>query len=395
MVAVAQIYDSPDPVQDAPISQQELANILAAMTQTLLEDVSKIAGLLAEDQQKSAEVAQDWVGVAKSNFDETKAAEKAYEDALNAQKNPPWWQQLINIVVKYVLPAVMCVIAGLAFGPAAFVITAAVILATTIPVKDGKSLVGLASSAIAKGLGSAFNLSPAAQEVAEGVINVTFAVVLAIAGGGAASACAAEAATEAAVAEEAENVVSSGASKLVGFNTFVTVTGNTNSWYDVAYGSFQVADSNSGDQEKGKLIATAISMVMNIIFAIASCGVGASSLSSTSGSVSEFFESQNLVKVQKFLNNFVFVALTAKSGSSVGQAFALKDLSNLKSEMTNLQAGLKFVEGYGQLAEQNSDQVNKALKSTLTHYDTMIGNSPNYAELLFTAAKEMQRCNRA
>jgi hypothetical protein len=213
------------------ISQQELAVLLANMTQTLLEDVAKLTDISAKEQQLSAEASQDWVSVAKSNFDQTQASEKAYQASLEAQKNPPWWQQLVNVMVKYVLPIVMCAVAGLAFGPAALVITAAVILATTIPVKDGKSLVGLASSAIAQGVASATGMSPAAEEVTEGVINVTFAVVLAVVGGGAASAFAVEAAVETAATEEAETAVgeavengsSSNAGKLVGFNSFATV----------------------------------------------------------------------------------------------------------------------------------------------------------------------------
>jgi hypothetical protein len=388
------------PLPQDGISQQALMLLLAMMTQTLLDDVSKMSGMQASHAQHLAETAQDWVGAAQSQLEQTKQAEQAYQQALDAQKNPPWWQQLIDILVKYVLPAVIVLVAGIAFGPVAAAATLAVILATTVPVKDGKSLVGLAASAIAQALSKACGLNAGETEIAEGVTNVVLAVVLAVASGGASAAFAVEegaaTAVEEAVAEEAEegaSTASSGAAKMVGLGTFATVTGNTNAWYDIAFGTWQVADTNSKDQDTGKIVASIINTIITLVLSFASLKIGGSALAASdeTSTLAEWLGPHNLLKFQKIMNLLVGGTLVAKAGSLVNQGFQVKQLRDLQAEMTESKALLKLIEGFDQMASQSSTSMNATLKSTLQHFTTMLSRDPNYALVEFTAAREMQR----
>lgn len=406
------------PHQDDNISQQDLALLLAAMTQSLLTDVSKVVQLLSTQQEANATASQDNVSLASYREQQAAQAEQAYQSQLNAQKNPPWWQTLLNIVVKYVLPLVMCVVAALVFGPAAGVVALVVLAATTIPIKDGKSLVGLASAAIAKGLSEDFGWSAGVTELVEGIVNVVMATVLAVVGGGVSSAFAIGEAAETAVSEAVEDGASSAessvaddagggsnfrmnAAKTIGLTTFASVTGGTNAWYDIAYGAFQIVDTDSKDQEKGKEIATWINIIMNVVISLVSLKVSFSSITENipgaagSSTIMKLLGSQNVLTIQKCLSSFSLVAMGSQAGSTTNQGFQEKHLKELEATVTEAMADLKFIEGVDQIASQNSNSVNSTLKTTLEHYKTMLSNPVNYASVEFEAAKEMQQCNKA
>lgn len=388
--------------ENGDITPQQLAAILAAMTQTLLTDMSKLVEFLAEQQDISAQASQLDVSAAKAVQSQEEAAQKAYLQKLQEEENPPWWKKLLNVLTQYVLPIILCAVSAVIFGPAAGIISAIVFLATAVPVKDQQSLVGVISSSIAGAIGKACGWSAGTIEIVQGVLNVAMAVILAVVTGGAASsACAEEAVVETASSEveTAESSASTNAGKFVGVNTFSSVTANTNSWYDIAFGSWQITHSSQDDQEKGKLIATIFGIVMNLMVVIVSLKVSWSSATEVNenGTTLSSFEkalgSSNSTRILKVLNYISQGITGANVGASIDQAFEIQEMASLNAEITKQRGLLQLFEGLVQISSETSSAVGTNLKTRLSEYDTMLGNNPNYASVEFTAAKEMAICN--
>lgn len=363
------------------ISPQDLVMLLAAMTQVLLTDMSKTAEALAQQAEANAQVSQLEVGAANTQSQEALADQQK----LQAEQNQTVWQQIANICTKYVLPALMCVAAAAIFGPAAGLIAGAIFLATAVPIHDGKSLVSLASSGIAEGLGKDFGWSPGVIQLVQGVLNVAIAVGLAVIGGAAASAgTVGEAVEESAV----ESTLQTNAGRFTAFNAFSSTTANTNSWYDISFGIGQLVDKNSKDQDTIKNAAQIISTILNVVVALASM----------KGTYSAFSEgialsSGGSMMIQKALTSVGYVTTGASASSTIAEGVQNQSLEDLTATITQKMGSLNFIEGVDHISSQNSNSVNAALKNALSQYATMLGNNPNYASVDLTEAKELSICN--
>ncbi len=387
------------------ISPEDLATLLAAMTQELLIDMSKTVQALAQQEEANAQASQLNVGAAQSQ------AEQAVSDQqkLQAEEHQTIWQQIANAFIKYVLPALMCIVAAVIFGPAAGIIAGAIFLATAVPIKDGKSLVALASSGIADSLSKDCGWSAGTTQLVQGVLNVVIAVGLAVVSGGAASTCTAgEAVAEVAttveetvtttIEESAASTLENGsqtvsklqtsAGRFTAVNAFSSTTSNTSSWNDIAFGIWQLVDKNPSDQDKGKEIAQIINTVMNVITAFASIGVTSNAFSQglkASGTISTM--------IQKGFTAAGYVTNLAVGGSVIAEGVQNQSLEDLTAEVTQKMGQLHYIEGVDHIASQNSTNLNTALKNALAHYDTMLGNNPNYASVELTEAKMLSVCN--
>jgi hypothetical protein len=318
---------------------------------------------------------------------------------LQEEEHPPWWKQLVDIITKYVAPILMCIVAGVIFGPAAGVISAMIFLATSVPVKDQQSLVSLMTSGIVNGLAKDFGWSAGVTAIVQGVFNVVVAVILAYATGGAASSAVAEEALANAAdstLESAESTVANNAGKFMAFNTFSSVTASTNCWYDIAFGSWQMQNGQN-DQDKGELIATVFNAVMTFITTIASLGacgkISFDTIQEGATNITESLGKASTTTILKVLNTMNNCAVAAKVGSSVDQAFESQETAALNSEITKQRGQIQLWEGFTQISSGTSGATQTDLKNHLSEYDTMLGKNENYASVEFTVAKEMAICN--
>jgi|GEM_PF-6524697 len=372
------------------ISWQQLQENLAAMKSTILKTLADMIRFISEQMKENSELAQVNVGLAESQFEKAKKAEKDLEASLN----PPWWKVLLNIICKYILPIVLCVVAFVVFGPAAGMIAAAVFLLTALPIYDGKSVFSLCMEGISQGIGQLFHLSEAQVKVLQGVLTVVTAVLLAIAGGEAAAGEAIEEGIDVA-AEEGASFASS-VQKFIGANVFGSVTGNSGCWEDIFMGIEQWANPNES-KDKMKEWAAIFAMIMNVIVMVGCSVTSASALSSASESASELspiarvMGGNNLTRMTMIMNKMLVAINLAQAASSVYQGYLDENIAEKQARLTLLYAGLQLIDGTNSIINNAIRMEGNYLSQEEKAYGQMLGERNRFAEPSITEARAVAR----
>jgi hypothetical protein len=455
----------------ANASQQDVANALAAMTQNLLEDLATMMKYLSQEEQYSANAAQLNVSAGQAQMAQANNEIKSYEASLH----PSFWHKVLNvamIILKYVVMPIMVVgsiaLAALTGGATAALIAVLVVALCMIPI-NGQSAVGWAADGIAKGIGAIFHLNQNTVDLIQGVVGVVIAIVLAIATAGATAAAASgqvaaaveeaggevvakasgaaaeaggalaeggagavegggEAAANAATAvadnastaaKTTENIATKGAryvanSKIISaVNTFAQVSGSDNCWYNLALGAQEVNNPNGNKQEQ-ELIATYVSIGMNILTLLVSLGVSLSSIGQTmedagqfnkfakwlnSSGLSKFFSNSKLLStifgpngttaITRSLDAIGTVGNAVGAGTNFYQGYENYMLKHYQSAIARLEGALAYVQATNNTLTNNTSAANDALKDAIQKYESLLGSNFNYFQGELIEAQKM------
>ncbi len=381
-------------------SSQDVAEALAAMTQSLLSSMQKMLQFLSEEAEQNAQTSQENVSLSSSQ-----AAEAAKD--LNSVLHPSFWASFLPTFLKILGPvlAVSSLVLALYIGPAAFLITAAIIVVTMIPVHNGQGMLASAVDAAVQAVGKDCGWSPATIQLVKGIINLVVGISVAILGGyAAAGEAVAEVADTAAeevgteldvfasnatnfadqaeeisgeadqIGEQAEQTVESAAAKaaryqsnaakFVGFNTAASTIGsNSKCFNDIFMGAWSL--SNPNDSEKGKKWAEVFSMIMNLLVVVASCG---GSLSAVSGLASDADElSTTLKSITNFFDeDSAFIKLISRLSTGLGEGLAGTTASQLQNYTVKLTALLNALGSGANIANGFQEKNAAELQAQIT-----------------------------
>jgi hypothetical protein len=405
------------------VSWQDLQVELAMMIQTVLSCMSNMLNFISQEQQQNAEMSQLNVGLAKL---QSAQADKDYKAEI-ASENQPWYDKLLDIVLKYILPIALAIVSLFTFGATAFLIAVVILAITLIPMNsEGQSLLQIVSGAIAEGIGSACGMTPDQIQILQGCIGLIIAIGLAVLGGvGAlegtvvevAETAAEEASTVAGsvgetvagtvgetvgettetVAETAENAAAKfkmNAAKFTAFNTFASTASNSNAFYEIFYGSYMTANPTA-DRSKAAQYAQIFSLVMEVVTSLicmVGSGISLAKGAEDAGQFNSFAKglgSAGSLNLMRAMNIFQTTTNVASGVADVQKGFAAYELGKLMSELTRILGSLNYTLGTNAMLNQLSSSLTAFQKQIQTEDMALLGHRQNFSGPASTEAQAL------
>ncbi|HEX2579717.1 MAG TPA: hypothetical protein VHK67_04880 [Rhabdochlamydiaceae bacterium] len=410
------------------VSLNDLMNQICAMIQLL----HIVEGQLETNQSKLAtennQAAE--LNVEAISGQGNQAIEKAKQAETIAQR--PWWETLIQVV----LAVVALVASFVTFGVVGLVLTAALLVLTTVPIPglSGKTVTGFIASKIAEALGKAHNWSQAKIQEVTGYINLAIGVVLAVASFGigfaGASASAASAATtvveevvddgvemtdmvletgssatedSANSAEETASSTSSNAMKAAKFGAitaFVSQVAGSNCLSDIIMGSLMNYDPHASETTKEvvEAIAAVLTILVAIVGAIMSGKVALPEVGAELGQ-----DSSLLGKLAARLGTSVSRLTSAvMTGTGIAQG-ALSGYQGgcdiysavLQSQVIRLLGQEKVSQETSEMISQTMNQINAMLKVISDDFNQLLSNIKNIGRFGASEAAAMMKASQS
>jgi hypothetical protein len=388
---------------DSNISQAELMDELCAMIQLLHMIEGKLATNQAKLSENSNSVSQLLLDGTSGQVQEAQKQEKAHEASLHES----FWERLKDIVLKYVVPIFMAIVAvvvtACTFGAgaaiaAAIVVGATLLLTTPIPGAN-TSLLSMAATAIAQKLGQDFGWSQAKIQEVTGYINLALGVLIAIVAsvatlgsGAGASVTALEQAGEEAGMEIADMASEEGstaanqtgisAKGAVYFATqaFASQISGSNAFSDIIMGTSLNQNSNdkASAEKIGGIVATILNILVQIVAMIAG-GLAMSGASASEGaSLGSLFGQSTSTVLRGVSVAVVGTTVTGATNNSY-EAYVDVTMGKLLASITKLLGSLKVGENISQQVSSEITQINTTLKTYADQYSSVLKQLSNLA----------------
>lgn len=402
---------------EADIPSNVLAEKQAKMLMAILNSFSILLATLSHQEELNSQISQGSITAAEANYNEAKTQETKLEQALYKKEHSPWWKSLLNVVVKYVLPVVMCVVALLTFGMGSALVCGAAVAVSMSGLLDPNTKQGFlgrllmdASNAIGKTLGIDPNIVM--------TVLTTVVITAATAGAGAFASTttiaeAAETTAETVVndatemTEGAENIEMSEISttnsnpttnqaelqtkvdrfntaskNFVRLNTMTSLTSASNPGYYLALSILDSKDPHMSDDKK-KAIAELCSAIFNLIVGLTSMMGGFSTMKSAGdllGNVGKISQTLgNVTNLYKALNGGNLIVNLLNSAATIYQGTLQTNTSNILAELQKLLAQIKFAQGFDKTTTINQNSLDTQIRSSNESYISVIQSSTNWA----------------
>ena len=409
------LVSSSKATDNSPVSQAELMDELCAMIQLLHMIEGKLATNQAKLSESSNSVSQLLLDGTSGQVEAAQKQEKAYEGSLNES----FWDKLKDIVLKYIVPIFMAIVAvavtvftcgaGAAIAAA---IVIGVVLLLTLPIPGtNTTLLNMAATAIAQKLGQDFGWSQAKIQEVTGYINLALGVILAVvafvatlgAGAGASAAALEEAggetgielldtageegstmaqeganATENATEESAGAAVKQTGISAKGAAYFATQalasqTSSSNAFNDIIIGTW--LNQNPNDKVNAEKIGGIIATILNLLVQIGALiagGVAMSGASASEGASLGSLFGQSASTVLRGVSVAVVGTTIAGAANNGYEAYVDVTMSKLLSSITKLLGSLKVNEELSKQVSSQITQLNTTLRTYANQYNSML-----------------------